>query len=95
MSHRGELSAEVVSKRFITKGILGNFAISDNGAGVTFLSVDTFFFFSGFLAFYGLLSTVGNFPKKNATWKNEGGVAINGELAPASAPFWCIRRFGQ
>jgi hypothetical protein len=68
---------QVVSKRFITKGILGNFAISDNGAGVTFLSVDTFFFFSGFLAFYGMLSTVGNFPKKDAAWWAEGGVTKN------------------
>eukprot|EP01052_Picozoa_sp_SAG31_P049585 SAG31_NODE_10927_length_1082_cov_1.552391_2_plen_112_part_00 len=67
----------VVAKRFITKGILGNFAISENGAGVTFLSVDTFFFFSGFLAFYGMISSIGNFPKRNVSWTSQGGVPKN------------------
>ena len=68
---------EVVASRFVTVGVLGNQHLSDNGTGVTFLSVDTFFFFSGFLAFYGMLSTVGNFPKKAAVWADEGGTARN------------------
>lgn len=39
----------------------------DNGTGVSYLSVDTFFFFSGFLAFYSMLTSVTAFPSKRQT----------------------------
>jgi hypothetical protein len=50
--------AQVVMGRLVTVGVLGNSHIMANGTGMAYLSVDTFFFFSGFLAFYSMLSAV-------------------------------------
>ena len=45
-------------------GIIGNDNVMDNGTGISYMSVDTFFFFSGFLAFYSMLTSVVAFPSK-------------------------------
>jgi peptidoglycan/LPS O-acetylase OafA/YrhL len=50
--------AQLVGSRMSAIGIIGNQHVQQNGTSVAFLSVDTFFFFSGFLAFYSMLTSI-------------------------------------
>ena len=69
---------ELVAARESAIGILGNGHVMDNGTGVSYLSVDTFFFFSGFLAFYSMLTSVVAFPSKNSTsWDTPSKAVLN------------------
>ena len=66
----------IVSDRESVIGIIGNRHVQQNGTSIAFLSVDTFFFFSGFLAFYSMLTTIqslemnsiADFAKKSGLW---------------------------
>jgi hypothetical protein len=68
--------AEIVASRKSAIGIIGNQHVQENGTSVAFLSVDTFFFFSGFLAFYSMLTSIqtqqmqtpAEFGKKGTKW---------------------------
>ena len=53
-----------IAARKSSIGIIGNDNVMDNGTGISYMSVDTFFFFSGFLAFYSMLTSVVAFPSK-------------------------------
>lgn len=69
---------ELVAARESAIGILGNGNVMDNGTGVSYLSVDTFFFFSGFLAFYSMLTSVTAFPsKRNSSWDTPKKAVVN------------------
>lgn len=48
----------IVANRESVIGIIGNHHVQENGTSIAFLSVDTFFFFSGFLAFYSMLTSI-------------------------------------
>ena len=81
----------IVSDRESVIGIIGNRHVQQNGTSIAFLSVDTFFFFSGFLAFYSMLTTIQSLEMNSPEcthhgWHAAAAGARHGDRRPLLGP---------